>query len=66
MSDTPTFADALLEVALDHHERHWVNGEHDSANCELCRVLIRLSVEMRISLADLKLEAMPAEGTRRS
>lgn len=64
-SQADRFAPALLEIALDHHERHWMNGDHDSMNCHLCCVLVQLSAEMKISIGDLKLELANA-GARAS
>jgi hypothetical protein len=54
------FSETLLLLALDHHERYWTNGNHDMSNCELCALLIRISVETNTSIKDLKLHCAAA------
>lgn len=55
---TQEFAEALLKTALKHHEDKWENGDHEFGNCDLCEMLIQLSVDLDTSLADLKLLLM--------
>lgn len=54
------FRDTLLLIMLDHHERYWVAGDHDSS-CPLCMIVIQVAVELQVSISDLKLAIEPAE-----
>ncbi|HEX8184674.1 MAG TPA: hypothetical protein VF747_07975 [Blastocatellia bacterium] len=54
-SDPLRFAVTLLAHALEHHERHYVNGRHDGGNCPLCHLLIDVSNATGVMIPDLKL-----------